>query len=899
MTTPSKPQVSTPALYVSNWVDLTGIWRARQLDQVDDSPAMPGICELHYLGDAAAKDLPVYATNQIVGYTGFFRDESAGIKYTRPGVLDADAWFESDPPTAGTLTTNYVGFGPVADPRVQISRCYVAVPDEPFIVCRYTLVNPTVESITFNVLDLLQPHGGPANAWYDQVRNALFVDRSASGQPFLVLGAFQPMDSHQVGDQSASDPSAPTCAALSSFEVAGTLNNNDKLSASDLAVSFQKKLTLAAGGTETLWFYVSVRGDLALTEAAADAARARTGSAWFDATAQAYGAWFANSGRGLRLDSDDDALNRTFDCSLIVIKNCQNPGLGTFPASTNPLAYGYKNWARDASITAICLDASGHPEEAARYWTWMAGVQNAAGTWATTYNFWDGSYMQFVEPEYDSIGAFLYGVCRHYEATRDEDFLATVQTAIDRAASWVLTNIAPNGFGAADFSIWEEPERGLEHNAFTQAWYVAGLYAVQRLYEAQGKTASSDLYAGGPASILTALQRPLDWGPPGLWNHQGYYIRAVNSNGSVQDTLHDSSSNVLFALGALDVESQRSVNHVNSLIALLTHEQYGIGRYEGDDYYDVNPYDPALDEAHGTVAMWPQMSNWIAVYETLTGQSALARARLQWYTQVTGKGYTPPGEAVSYVTRTAIASSMSEPLTAGSFVLASLVHLGKCDTRIAPPVFNAGTFKTIAVSQGTARDWGQWQNVAYFLGGGDSRAASPVTDIKRVYACNDATNLYLRIDNRAGSLPPAAEQPAFALRVYAGDFAGDAPRTTTGLAGQALSREVSFAVERRGTAEAISRSVASTQGQWTADASFSAPVSPQWDPASGRIEAVIPITALSTNAEIALGGSWSPLIIVLTRHDQSNDRWLDDGRLVLHYRLSSPNQDWIYGNIEQ
>jgi len=38
--------------------------------------------------------------------------------------------------------------------------------------------------------------------------------------------------------------------------------------------------------------------------------RGQTGSAWFDATAQAYGAC-SRTQAGLRLDSDDDALNRT------------------------------------------------------------------------------------------------------------------------------------------------------------------------------------------------------------------------------------------------------------------------------------------------------------------------------------------------------------------------------------------------------------------------------------------------------------------------------------------------------------------------------------------------------------------------------------------------------------
>jgi hypothetical protein len=35
----------------------------------------------------------------------------------------------------------------------------------------------------------------------------------------------------------------------------------------------------------------------------------------------------------------------------------------------------------------------------------------------------DSAYLAFVEPEYDSIGAFLYGVYRHYALTADVTFL--------------------------------------------------------------------------------------------------------------------------------------------------------------------------------------------------------------------------------------------------------------------------------------------------------------------------------------------------------------------------------------------------------------------------------------------------------------------------------------------
>ena len=50
------------------------------------------------------------SVNQIVDYTGFFRDESGGFKYTDVQNFEAEAWFESGADNAGTLTSTYLGY---------------------------------------------------------------------------------------------------------------------------------------------------------------------------------------------------------------------------------------------------------------------------------------------------------------------------------------------------------------------------------------------------------------------------------------------------------------------------------------------------------------------------------------------------------------------------------------------------------------------------------------------------------------------------------------------------------------------------------------------------------------------------------------------------------------------
>lgn len=180
----------------------------------------------------------------------------------------------------------------------------------------------------------------------------------------------------------------------------------------------------------------------------------------------------------------------------------------------------------------------------------MASVQGTNGTWKTRYSAWTGVFDSFVDPEYDSVGNFIYGVYRHYMITGDANFLNNLWPIVQKAADWILNTISNvNGLGAADCSIWEEKQ---EYNSYTQAWYIAGLYAMQCLAEMKGDTTLTDWYAGGPASILTALQRPDNWARPGMWNSDGYYNRAVYMNNTAR-RLVDSSSNLLIALGIMIV----------------------------------------------------------------------------------------------------------------------------------------------------------------------------------------------------------------------------------------------------------------------------------------------------------------------------------------------------------
>jgi hypothetical protein len=40
-------------------------------------------------------------------------------------------------------------------------------------------------------------------------------------------------------------------------------------------------------------------------------------------------------------------------------------------------------------------------------------------------------------------------------------------------------------------------------------------------------------------------------------------------------------------------------------------------------------------------------------------------------------------------------------------------------------------------------------------------------------------------------------------------------------------------------------------------------------------------------------------MVVLASYDSPSATWLDGDSMLLHYRLSAADEDWIYGNIEK
>ena len=877
---------STPAasLYLSNWQDLMGIAMASKLNQNDVGTFGPRLGELRFSGS--------WSTNQIVDYSAFFRDETHVTKYDQIHNFASEEWYQTD----GSVLQNYLTYNGGAVP-VTASRTYLAVPNQPFVIVKYHVSNPGTSSITWNILEQVhlnnpQRPSGSTTGTYDATRQALFGDLTGVGQGVVAVGTLQTEDSYQVGNDTDLNSADLTASAWAQFDANGSLRNNGSLTAADIDLGLQKSLTLAAGASSDLYFYITARSTTAAAQSVADTARAQTGAYWFSQASTSWTNWLNSGQRG---STSDTGVNSAFDINLITIKQMQNPTLGTIPATSNPSSYSYKVWARDGSVTAMGLDAAGHTGEAEKFWNWLASVQNADGTFHTTFDLWTGNFISFVEPEHDSIGMFLLGAYRHYAITGNRAFLDGIYSKLQLSANFLNNNInGTYGLGPADASIWEEQQ---EYNFFSQSLYVAGLWAAQRAAIVEANASDRDNWNGAASTILSAMQRSYGWNPTGLYNETwGYFDRAVNTDFTPR-TLVDGSTLASIAFGVVDAPSQRAQMLAQTVGGFLSRDTWGISRYSGDTYYYTSQFSPAGNEALGPEPAWPQLAMYMALYELYSGQSSRTFSRLQWYVSRSGKGYTPPGEAISWVNQQPIVSTMAEPLTASIFVMTTLAYQGNFDPRITTADQNVGANQTLQVSSGTSGDWPQYWNIPYFKTGTTATSSgATMSKEDRLYVTNDANNIYVRVDNKSGSLSGFNTEPKFAIHVYSEDFnhSGSVSSKSAGFYGRTLDRPMQYLAGRWSDSSSFSHFYVNANA-WTFDYNITNVIAPPWDTSTGRVEAVFPISAFASGGSAPMG-NWAYMEVVLAYHNTGNNTWYDDDLFQIHYRLTSSGTAWSYGN---
>jgi len=321
--------------------------------------------------------------------------------------------------------------------------------------------------------------------------------------------------------------------------------------------------------------------------------------------------------------------------SLLLIKDSQNPLIGGFAASPEPI-YLY-TWVRDSSFDAMALQDAGHYESAARYWLWMAKVQNSSGVWFTRYSFFNGKPDHgYGIPEYDSIGLFQIGVYQYYQLTRNKTLIMQLLPALNRSLSWEYRWIMSSGLIPQDLSIWEDL---YAYNFWTQAIDLDGLLASYRLY---GELGLNNTWILDMINRLNeTLQRYFYIG--------GCYVRALRPSevfykGKTQVTLvpvsatYDSSVILPIDYGLINPLSSRAINAVDCVISNLWDSRVGgLARYSGDVYH----YAAYLYDSSGEEPPWVITTLFLALYYEEVGNNTAALNLLNWAVNHSEYGLLP------------------------------------------------------------------------------------------------------------------------------------------------------------------------------------------------------------------------------------------------------------------
>lgn len=705
---PSPSEASVRSLLMNDGSDLVVGFHAAQLYPADDRGFGPRMTTLHTSDD--------WPTNQLDEAQLFIRDATSRTAYDEPNKLETHLAFVNTDGQVGELQVEY---GPYADEAlpVAIRRRQIVPPSQKVVLVIYEVRNFSGEARDIDLLEWADLHnntGGPSedhgdtgergspsksmSAAWNADAGAWQVDLTDANGTAIAIGALTEVDQHVAGAPKSGGPDAQADLVQSFFGDPSKLQSSASYKGKDVGVGFLRRLHLAADEMAEVAFFYTVASDIETVRDQAQKVRKTERSSLVDAASQRWHSWLSSGTIG-SLSSPVDTWREALEIALLTIAQAQQPEFGSFVASTNP-AYYYSIWPRDASVTAMALDAAGYLDAGERYWKWMANAQANGdnpdypkGTWWTNYGYWSKSRgISFVHPEWDSLGLFLVGVYRHHLALKKQSedragrFLDALWPAVRNAASFIsdgARNPNNHGFGPEDYSIWEED---LAFQTFTQTTYVAGLRAAELLAQAHGEDGKA--WGDSADTVRAAIMRPVSADDcPGLWNDDKvYFIRSVSSD-CKPDKRVDSATELLWVLGVLGAQDSRAAQHRDAVLKNLTPSDwgYGISRYEGDTFYYSAAFSPGGKyEATAPTPTWPQTTMYMSMLEHWRGLDARAKQRLSWYVATTPHGYVPHGEAVDWNLQRPLISTASEPVTGAWFILGLLNFLDAFDPRVPP-----------------------------------------------------------------------------------------------------------------------------------------------------------------------------------------------------------------------
>jgi len=342
----------------------------------------------------------------------------------------------------------------------------------------------------------------------------------------------------------------------------------------------------------------------------------RTASLWYT--------WVNKNGEDL---SDlPEEIGELYRRSLLVVQTqCDREG-GIVAANDSDIEWSHNDhysyvWPRDGAFVADAMDRAGFHATARRFIQFAHDSISSEGYFLHKYTP-DGAVASAWTPwvrhgakqlpiQEDETALILWLVARHYERTRDLEFVRAVyRRLIVQPAEFMLEFRDPlTHLPKPSFDIWEERQGVF---TFTCAAVCAGLHAASELANLFNEQERRTRYARAAAEVRDAIVRH-------LWlEHEGRFARGLvlrDDDALELDPSIDASAFGTFYLDVFPAESamvEGTMRAIREKLWLPT-ETGGVARYEGDRYHR------AADDENIAGNPWLICTLWLA-------EHAVARA---------------------------------------------------------------------------------------------------------------------------------------------------------------------------------------------------------------------------------------------------------------------------------
>jgi len=226
--------------------------------------------------------------------------------------------------------------------------------------------------------------------------------------------------------------------------------------------------------------------------------------------------WLA---RGRAVEIPDRGLRDIYTRSLLVLRLLRDRDTGAVIAGAR--SHWSYCWPRDGVFSAAAFDLTGHRDEAAALYRFLASRQRSDGCWEPRYQADGRPVDDGRATQLDASGYFTWGAWLHVRLTGDQTFAREMYPAVTHAANHVLSVLHPKtGLPGPGSDYWESSKQ-LTYYLSNAVVCRAGLLGAAKLAEQLGDNSASGRWRRGAARIGKGIDDTL-WDDAG-----GFYRRAT------------------------------------------------------------------------------------------------------------------------------------------------------------------------------------------------------------------------------------------------------------------------------------------------------------------------------------------------------------------------------------